>query len=77
MTRGKYLSLGGLDQVIDVDVKVIVIFDIVDGGLGWDLVDHQAGPLHPLVSHVLHLLTHKALCLFPRLTVSWEQVLVL
>lgn len=34
--------LGGLHQIVDVDVDVIVIFDIVYRGLSWDLVDDQA-----------------------------------
>lgn len=38
-------ALGGLHQVIDVDVNVIVIFDVIYGGLSWDLVDDQASPL--------------------------------
>lgn len=31
--------LGGLDQVVDVNVEIVVVFDVVDGGLGGDLVD--------------------------------------
>ena len=32
-------SLGRLDQVVDVNVEIVVVFDVVDGGLGGDLVD--------------------------------------
>lgn len=37
--------LGGLHQVVDVDVNIIVIFDVVYCGLCWDLIDDQARPL--------------------------------
>ena len=73
--RVHYL-LGGFHQVIDVDMKVIIIFDIVDRGLGWDLVDDQAGSLHTLVCNVLHLLPHQTLRLFSGLPVRRQQVLV-
>ena len=74
--RRSQQRLGGLDQVVDVDVEVVVVFDVVDGGLGWDLVDDQAGPLVPLLRHVLHLLPHQALRLLPGVLVCWEQVFV-
>lgn len=69
--------LGGFDQVINVDVKVIVVFDIVDGGLGWHLVDDQACSLHARVGNVLHLFPYEALCLLSWLPVCRQQVLVL
>lgn len=69
-------SLGGFHQVIDMDMKVIVIFDVVDGGLGRDLVDDQARSLHALVGDILHLLPHQALRLFSRLPVCRQQVFV-
>lgn len=69
--------LGGLDQVVDVNVEIVVVFDVVDGGLGRDLVDDQPGSLHSFVSNIFNLLTHKALCLLARLPVSRQQVLVL
>ena len=69
--------LGGFDQVIDVDVKVIIVFDVVDRGFGWDLVDDQACSLHTLVGNILHLLPHQALRLLSGLPVRWQQVLVL
>ena len=50
--------LGGLDQVVDMDVKVIVVFDVVYRRLGRDLVDHQACSLHTFVSNILNLLPH-------------------
>lgn len=50
--------LGGLDQVVDMDVKVIVVFDVVYGRLGRDLIDHQACSLHTFVSNILHLFPH-------------------
>lgn len=37
--------LGGLHQIVDVNVDIIVIFDVVYCGLSWDLVDDQARPL--------------------------------
>lgn len=70
------LSLGGFDQVIDMDMKVIVIFDVVDRGLGWDLVDNQACSLDALVSNILHLFPHQTLRLFSWLPVCRQQVLV-
>lgn len=69
--------LGGLDQVVDVNVKIVVVFDVIDGGLGGDLVDHQPGSLYSFVSNIFNLLTHKALGLLARLPVSRQQVLVL
>lgn len=69
--------LGGLDQVVDVNVEIVVVFDVVDRGLGRDLVDDQPGSLHSFVSNIFNLLTHKALCLLARLPVSRQQVLVL
>lgn len=70
------LRLGGFDQVIDVDMKVIIIFDIVDRGFGWDLVDDQACSLHSLVGNILHLFPHQTLRLLSRLPVSRQQVLI-
>ena len=75
-TKRSQQRLGGFDQVVDVDVEVVVVFDVVDGGLGWDLVDDQACPLLPLLRHVLHLLPHQALRLLPGGLVCWEQVFV-
>lgn len=69
--------LGGFDQVINVNVKVIVVFDIVDGGLGWHLVDDQACSLHPHVGNILHLFPYEALGLLSWLPVCRQQVLVL
>lgn len=69
--------LGGLHQVVDVDVDVVVIFDVIHRGLGWDLVDDQPRPLHAVIRDVLHLFTHKALWLLTRFPVCWQQVLVL
>lgn len=37
--RRVLVILGGLDQVVDVDVEIVVVFDVVDGRLGGDLVD--------------------------------------
>lgn len=68
--------LGGFDQVIDMDMKVIIIFDVVDRGFGWDLVDDQAGSLHSLVGNILHLFPHQTLRLLPRFPVRRQQVLV-
>lgn len=68
--------LGGLHQIIDMDVDVIVIFDVVHRGLGWNLVDDQPRPLHTIICDVLHLFTHKALWLLTWLPVSWQQVFV-
>lgn len=70
------LSLGGFHQVIDMNMKVIIVFDIVDRGLGWDLVDDQACSLHTLVSNILHLFPHQTLRLFSWLPVGRQQVLV-
>lgn len=69
--------LGGLHQIIHMDVDVIVIFDVVHGGLGWNLVDDQSRPLHTVICDVLHLFTHKALWLLTWLPVSRQQVFVL
>lgn len=65
-----WFFLGGLDQVVDVNVEIVVVFDVVDGGLGGDLVDDQPGSLHSFVSDVFDLLTHEALCLLTRLPVG-------
>lgn len=70
------LFLGGLDQVVDVNVEIVVILNVVDRGLGRDLVDDQPGSLHSFVSNIFNLLTHKALCLLSRLPISRQQVLV-
>lgn len=59
-----------------MNMKVIVIFDIVYRRLGWDLVDDKACSLHTLVSNIFHLFSHQALCLFSRLPVCRQQVLV-
>lgn len=72
-----FFFLGGLHQVVDVNVEIVVVFDVVDRGLGGDLVDDQPGSLHSFVSNIFDLLTHKALCLLARLPVSRQQVLVL
>lgn len=69
--------LGGLHQVVDVDVDIIVIFDVVYCGLSWDLVDDQARPLQAVICDVLHLFTHEALWLLTWLPVCWQQVFVL
>lgn len=69
--------LGGLHQVVNVDVDVIVIFNVVYSGLRWDLVDDQARPLQTVICDVLHLFTHKALWLLPGLPVCWQQVFIL
>lgn len=37
--------LGGLHQIVDVDVDIIVIFDVVHRGFSRDLEDDQARPL--------------------------------
>lgn len=68
--------LGGLDQVVDVNVEIVIVFDVVDRGLSRDLVDDQPGSLHSFVSNIFNLLTHKALCLLARLPVSRQQMLV-
>lgn len=70
------LCLGGFDQVIDMDMKVIIIFNIVDRGLGWDLIDDQACSLHTFVSNILHLFPHQTLRLFSWLPVCGQQVFV-
>lgn len=70
-------GLGGFHQVVDVDVHVVVVFDVVHGGLSRDLVDDQARPFHAVIRHVLHLFTHKTLWLLTRLPVCWQQVFVL
>lgn len=72
-----FFLLGGLDQIVHVNVEIVVVFDVVDGGLCGDLVDDQPGSLHSFVSNIFDLLTHKALCLLTRLPVSRQQVLVL
>lgn len=72
-----WFFLGGLDQVVHVDVEIIIIFDVVDGRLGWNLVDDEACSLHPFIRHILHLLTHKALCFLTGLPVCRQQVFVL
>lgn len=69
--------LGGLHQIVDMDVDVIVVFDVVHGGLSRDLVDDQARPLHAVIRDVLHLFTHKTLWLLTRLPVCRQQVFVL
>lgn len=61
--------LGGLHQIVDMDVDVIVVFDVVHSGLSRDLVDDQARPLHAVICDVLHLFTHKTLWLLTRLPV--------
>lgn len=60
-----------------MDVKVIIVFDIVDGGLGWHLVDDQACSLHTRVGNILHLFPYEALGLLSWLPVCRQQVLVL
>lgn len=37
--------LGGLHQIVDMDVDIIVIFDVVHRGFSRDLEDDQARPL--------------------------------
>lgn len=59
-----------------MNMKVIIIFDIVDRGLGWDLVDDQARSLHALVGNVLHLFPNETLRLLSWLPVRRQQVLV-
>lgn len=71
------LVLGGFNQVVDVDVDVVVVFDVVHRGLGGDLIDDQARPLQTVIRDVLHLFAHEALWLLPRLPVCREQVFVL
>lgn len=63
------LFLGGFHQVVYMDVKIVVVFDVVDGGLGWDLVDDQASPLHTFVSDILNLFPNQTLRFF-----SWLPV---
>lgn len=68
--------LGGLHQIIHMDVDVIVIFDVIHCGLSWDLEDDQACPLQAIICDVLHLLPHQALWLLPWFPVCWQQVFV-
>lgn len=60
-----------------MDVKVIVVFDVVDGGLGWHLVDDQACSLHARVGNILHLFPYETFGLLSWLPVCRQQVLVL
>lgn len=73
----KQSVLGGLHQIVDVDVDVIVIFDVVYRGLSRDLINDQACPLQAVICDVLHLFTHEALWLLTWLPVCWQQVFVL
>lgn len=66
------LVLGSFHQIIDVDVDVIVIFDVVYSGLSWNLVNNQARPLDAIICDIFHLFTHKALWLFTWLPVCRE-----
>lgn len=66
----------GLDQVINVNVKVIVVLDVVHGGLGGNLVNDQPRPLHAFVGDVLHLLPHQTLRLLSGFPVRRQQVFV-
>lgn len=56
---GLFLVLGGLDQVIDVDVEVVIELDEVDGGFRLHLVDDHARPLPAILFGVLHLFAHQ------------------
>lgn len=69
--------LGGLDQVVHVDVEIVIVFDVVDRRLGGNLVDDEACSLHTFIRHILHLLTHKALCFLTGLPVCRQQVFIL
>lgn len=69
--------LGGLHEIVDVDVNVIIVFDVIYCGLCWNLVDDQSCPLQTVICNILHLFTHKALWLLTRLPVCWQQVFVL
>lgn len=53
-------GLGGLDQVVDVDVEVVIELDEVDGRLGLHLVDDHPRALATVLLGVLHLLAHQA-----------------
>lgn len=59
-----------------MNMKVIVIFDVVNRGFGWDLVDYQTCSLQTLVSDVLYLFSHQAFCLLSWFPVWGQQVLV-
>lgn len=69
--------LGGLDQVVHVDVEIVIVFDVVDRRLGGNLIDDEACSLHSFIRHILHLLTHKALCFLAGLPVCGQQVFIL
>lgn len=79
LARGKLGQsvLGGLHQIIDMNMDVVIIFDVVHCGLSWDLIDDQPRPLHAVICDVLHLFAHKALRLLAWLPVCWQQVFVL
>lgn len=68
--------LGGLHEIVDMDVNVIVVFDVIYSGLGWNLVDDQSRSLKTIICDIFHLFTHKALWLLTRLPVCWQQVFV-
>lgn len=74
-TRQSVLS--GLHQVVDVDVDIVVVFDVVHCGLSRDLVDDQSCPLQTIICDILHLFAHKAFWLLTRLPVCRQQVFVL
>lgn len=55
----EFLLLGGLHQVVDVDVEVVIEFDEVDGGFGLHLVDHHSRPLPAVLFGILDLFAHQ------------------
>lgn len=60
-SRAASLVLGGLDQVVDVDVEVVIKLDEVDGGFGLHLVDDHPRPLPAVLFGVLHLFAHQTI----------------
>ncbi len=61
-------------QVIDINVKVVIKLDEVDGGLGLHLMDNHASSFRAVLFGVFHLLPHEAVYHLSGLTLRRGRV---
>lgn len=82
-SSGAFRCLRCFHQVIDVNVKVVIKLDEVDGGLGFHLMNNHASSFRAVLFGVFHLLPHEAVHDLSGLTLrrgrvvcnAWEELL--
>lgn len=69
-----FFRLWRFHQVVHVNVKIVVEFDEIDGGLGLHLVYDHASPFGAILFGVLHLLADEAVHHFSGLTLRGGRI---